>query len=130
MHTSIASQTWLQRMSVPSWLALVAVVWWAALLNPAQSQQRFAAGLLDGIDLPGIVTSADRHSSLQTNDRRRSDSARDGNPPAAAIAASALEFTVDPVVRIVAFTRLPTAQPARSPAQPRAPPANVGAHAD
>ena len=117
-------------MSVPSWLALVAVVWWAALLNPAHSHQRFSAGLLDGIDLPGAVTTADRHPSLQTNDRRRSDSARDGNPPAAAIAATTIESSVDPVVRIVTFTHLPTARPVRSPAQPRAPPADVSAHAD
>ncbi|MDY6946359.1 MAG: hypothetical protein SXG53_11615 [Pseudomonadota bacterium] len=117
-------------MSTPSWLALVAVVWWAALLNPAHSHQRVAAGLLDGIDLPGVVTTADRHSSLQTNDRRRSDPARDGNPPAAAIAATTIEPALDPGVRIVTFTYLPAARPIRSPAQPRAPPANVSAHAD
>jgi hypothetical protein len=117
-------------MSGPSWLALIAVVWWAALLNPAHSQQRFAAGLLDGIDLPGVVTTADRHSSLQTNDRRRSDSARDGNPPAAAVTAKTIESSVDPAVGIVAFTHPPAARPVRSPAQPRAPPANVSAHAD
>ena len=117
-------------MSAPSWLALIAMVWWAALLNPAQSQQRLTTGLLDGIDLPGMVTTADRHPSLQTNDRRRSESARDGNPPATAIATATIEPTVDPAARIVTFSRRPVAQPARSPAQPRAPPANVGAHAD
>jgi hypothetical protein len=116
-------------MSAPSWLALIAVVWWAALLNPAHSHQRFAAGLLHGIDLPDAVTTAE-WPSLQTNDRRRSDSARDGNPPAAAIAAAVIEVSVDPVVRIFTFTRQPAAQPARSPAQPRAPPAGVSALAD
>jgi hypothetical protein len=117
-------------MSVPSWLALIAVVWWAALLNPAQSHQRFTAGLLDGIDLPVAATTADRHPSLQTNDRRRSESARDGNPPAAASAVATLEASIDSVVRIVTFTHPPAAQPVRSPAQPRAPPADVSAHAD
>ena len=129
MHTSLTSRIRLQRMSVPSWLAFIAVIWWAALLNPAQSQQRFTAGLLDDMDLPGAVTTLDRQPSLQTNDRRRSESARDGNPPAAAIAAAMIESSVDQAVRIVTFTRLLTAQPARSPAQPRAPPADVSAHA-
>jgi hypothetical protein len=130
MHTSFTFQTRDLRVSVPSWLALVAVVWWAALLNPAHSQQRFTAGLLDGIDRPGAVITVDRHPSLQTNDRHHSESARDGNPPAAAIEAAKFESAVDPVLRIVTFTLQPVARPARSPAQPRAPPADVSAHAD
>lgn len=129
MRTSVTSQIPLQRMSAPSWLAFIAVIWWAALLNPAQSQQRVTAGSLDGMDLPGVVSAMDRHPSLQTNDRRRSDAAREGNPPAAAIATVTWLFSIDPVLRVVTFTRQLTAQPARSPAQPRAPPADVSAHA-
>lgn len=116
-------------MSAPSWLALVAVVWWAALLNPAQSQ-RLADGLLDGVDLPGAAAFVDRQPSLHVSDRRRSESAREGNPPALAIAASVtIAVFADPVERIDAFISRPASQPARSPAQPRAPPAPVVAHA-
>lgn len=109
-------------MSGPSWLALVAVVWWAALVNPAGSQS-FATGMLDGNDLPAVVASADRHLSLQTSERRRSDGARDGNLPAAIASAFAVEFAVEPVQRVVAHNDRPVTKPARSPAQPRAPPA-------
>lgn len=129
MHTSFTSRIRLQRMNVPSWLAFVAVIWWAALLNPAQAQPRFAAGLLDGIDLPAAVTTVDRHPSLQTNDRRRSESARDGNPPAAAIATGTIEASIGLAIQTVTVTRPLSARPVRSPAQPRAPPAEVSAHA-
>ena len=116
-------------MSAPAWLAFIAIVWWAALFNPAQSQQRFVAGLLDGVDVPSAVITLDRQPSLQTNDRRRSEPVRDGNPPALAISVSQPDYpAVVSVQPIGAFTQSPAAPPARSPAQPRAPP--VSAHAD
>ncbi|HEY0683814.1 MAG TPA: hypothetical protein VGD45_15885 [Steroidobacter sp.] len=116
-------------MNAPAWLAFIAIVWWAALFNPAQSQQRFVSGLLDGVDVPSALISLDRQPSLQTNDRRRAEPTRDGNPPALAIPAARLSnLAAISVQPLVAFTPSPAAQPDRSPAQPRAPP--VSAHAD
>jgi len=111
-------------MSGATWLALVAVVWWAALLNPSQARS-FATGIIDGVNLPAVVVSADRHLSLQTNDRRRSDSARDGSTLAALAPASTIDLSFEPTRWLGATTDRPATRPLRSPAQPRAPPANT-----
>ncbi|MBL8269924.1 hypothetical protein [Steroidobacter sp.] len=101
---------------------LIAIVWWAALLSPTQTQ-RFAEGLFDGVDMPAAVASVDRHLALYTKERRRSDSARDGNPPAAVIAVThSIQFSGERARQIIAFSPRPAAEQARSPAQPRAPP--------
>lgn len=111
-------------MSGPSWLALIAVVWWAALLNPAQARP-FASGIFDGVDLPAAVVSADRHLSLQTSDRRRPDTTRDGSSPAALASASSIDLALAPIQLLATTAHSPVTRPARSPAQPRAPPANT-----
>lgn len=127
MLTLLTSQPRVLRMSVPSWLTLVAIVWWAALLSPAQSQ-RFADGLFDGAAMPGAVASVDRHLALYTKERRRSDSARDGNPPAAVVTVThSIQLSFERARQTVTFSPRPAVEQARSPAQPRAPP--VGNHA-
>lgn len=111
-------------MSGPSWLALVAVVWWAALLNPAQARS-FSAGIFDGVSLPAAVVSSDRHFSLATNERHRADPARGGSSPLALASVFTIALFFEPIQRLVAISLLPAARPARSPAQPRAPPENT-----
>lgn len=111
-------------MSGPAWLALVAVVWWAALLNPSQTRS-FSSGIFDGVEMPAAVVAADRHFSLQTNDRRRTDWARDGSSPAALAAAATISLFLEPVPWLDTSALRPLARTARSPAQPRAPPANT-----
>ncbi|GFE79275.1 hypothetical protein GCM10011487_12750 [Steroidobacter agaridevorans] len=111
-------------MGGPAWLALIAVVWWAALLNPPQARS-FSSGIFDGLELPAAVVSADRHLSLQTNDRRRTDSARDGSSPPALASAATVDLSLEPTQWLGATTHRPTTRPTRSPAQPRAPPANT-----
>ncbi|MBM0103391.1 hypothetical protein JM946_01480 [Steroidobacter sp. S1-65] len=115
-------------MSAPSWLAFIALLCWAALFSPAQSQHRFVAGLLDGVDIPNAIMSLERHAPLLTDDRQRSDVAHNGNPPAQGLAARA---AIDQIVLLIrytaALTSLPAQQPIRSPAQPRAPPVSIHA---
>jgi hypothetical protein len=111
-------------MSGPSWLALVAVVWWAALLNPAQARS-FATGIIDGIDLPAVVVSADRHLSLQTSERRRADPVRFGHSPAALASVFTFALSLEPSQWLTPTSHKPASRPARSPAQPRAPPATA-----
>lgn len=111
-------------MSGPSWLALIAVVWWAALLNPAQARS-FSAGIFDGVALPAAVASADRHSSLATNDRHRADPARGGSSPLAPASVFTIALSLEPIQWLVAVSHSPATRPARSPAQPRAPPENT-----
>jgi hypothetical protein len=111
-------------MSGATWLALVAVLWWAALLNPSQARS-FATGIFGGAEQPAAVVSADRHLSLQTNDRRRSDSARDGSTLAALAPACTIDFSFEPTRWLGATAHRPATRPLRSPAQPRAPPANT-----
>jgi hypothetical protein len=111
-------------MSGPSWLALIAVVWWAALLNPAQARS-FASGIFDGVGLPAAVVSADRHLSLQTSDRRRSDTTRDGSSPATLSSVFQIDLALEPIQWLATRTQSPVTRPVRFPAQPRAPPANT-----
>ncbi|HWK50177.1 MAG TPA: hypothetical protein VNR40_09835 [Steroidobacter sp.] len=111
-------------MSGPTWLALLAVVWWAALLNPAQAGS-FATGIFDANDLPATVASANRHLSLQTNDRRRAETMRDGGAPVALSPTLAIEVSFEPTEWLGLATHRPIARPTHSPAQPRAPPANT-----
>ena len=111
-------------MSGPSWLALIAAVCWAALLNPAQARS-FTAGIFDGVNLPATVVSADRHLSLQTSDRRRSDSARGGNSAVSLASFLTFAWSLEAIQWLVATSLPPVTRPARSPAQPRAPPANT-----
>ncbi|WP_129647385.1 hypothetical protein [Peristeroidobacter agariperforans] len=111
-------------MGGPVWLALVAVVWWAALLNPSQART-FSTGIFDGLELPAATVSADRQLSLQTSDRRRTDSARDGSSSAVLAPAAIVHLSVEPTQWFGATTHRPIARPIRSPAQPRAPPANT-----
>ncbi|WP_116809092.1 hypothetical protein [Steroidobacter cummioxidans] len=111
-------------MSGPTWLALIAVVWWAALLNPAQAGS-FATGIFDATDLPATVASANRHLSLQTNDRRRAETMRDGSVPIALTPKLIAEVSFEPVPWLGITTHRPIARPTHSPAQPRAPPANT-----
>jgi hypothetical protein len=111
-------------MGGPAWLALIAVVWWAALLNPSQARP-FATGIFDGAGLPDSVISTDRQPSLETDDRRRADQARDGSPPAALAAAATIDLSLEPMEWLGATPYRPIARPTRSPAQPRAPPENT-----
>ncbi|WP_129781607.1 hypothetical protein [Peristeroidobacter soli] len=111
-------------MNGPSWLALIAVVWWAALLNPAQARS-FAAGIFDGVGSSAAVVSSDRHLSLQTNDRRRVDPVRFGHSPVALASVFTFALSLEPIQSFAPTTHQPASRPARSPAQPRAPPANT-----
>lgn len=111
-------------MGGPAWLALVAVVWWTALLNPSQARS-FSTGVFDRADRPATVIAADRQLSLQTNDRRRTDPAGDGSSPDALASAFAIALSFERAQGLGATTHRPTARPTRSPAQPRAPPANT-----
>lgn len=108
-------------MNGPSWLALIAVVWWAALLNPTQGRS-FSTGVFDGIKLPAAVVSTDRHSSLATNERQRTDAARGGHSPLALTSAFTIALFLEPIQRLVAISRPPVTRLEHSPAQPRAPP--------
>jgi hypothetical protein len=110
-------------MSGPSWLGLIAVVWWAALLNPAQTRS-FSAGIFDGVALPAAVA-ADRHSSLATSERHRADPARGGGAPLALASIFTIALSLEPIQWLVAISHSPATRPARSPAQPRAPPENT-----
>src|SRR5687767_13886951 len=102
MHSSVTTLSRNLRMGAPSWLALVALLCWAALFNPAQFQQRFVAGLLDGVGIPSAIMSQEPNASLQTNDRQRSDATREGNPPSPAIVATqVIERAVVSIRRIV-----------------------------
>lgn len=111
-------------MNGPSWLALIAVVWWAALLNPAQARP-LATGIFDGIDLSAAVVSADRHLSLQTSDGHRTDSARGGSSPFAFAPVFTFALSIEPIQWLATTSHPPVTRLARSPAQPRAPPANT-----
>jgi hypothetical protein len=111
-------------MSGPSWLTLVAVVWWAALLNPTQARS-FSSGIFGGIDLPAAAVSADRHSSVATNERHRADPARGGGSPLALAPDYTIALLFEPIQWLDAISHPPAPRPARSPAQPRAPPENT-----
>jgi hypothetical protein len=124
MRMPLTSQTRIFSMGGPAWLALIAVVWWAALLNPSQARS-FSAGIFDGVDSTVVVVSPDRHLSIQTSDRRRSDSARGGSSPAALAPVATFDLTLEPIQWLGTITHRPITRPARSPAQPRAPPENT-----
>ena len=111
-------------MNGPSWLALIAVVWWAALLNPTQGRS-FSTGIFDGIKLPAAVVSTDRHFSLATNERHRTDTARGGGPLLALAPVFTIALFLEPIQWLVAISQPPLMRPAHSPAQPRAPPENT-----
>lgn len=111
-------------MSGPSWLTLIAVVWWAALLNPAQAGS-YATGIFDGVDSPAAVVSADRHLSLQTSEQRRADPVRFGHSPAALASVFTFALSLEPIQWLAPTSHQPASRPARSPAQPRAPPATA-----
>jgi len=102
------------------WLALIAAIWWAALLNPAQAQS-FSTGL-HGVDLPAAVVSTDWRLSIESSEGRRQDSARGGSFPAAPGSPISIELSLQPAQWYGSSSHQPAARPSRSPAQPRAPP--------
>jgi hypothetical protein len=110
-------------MSGPTWLALIALVWWAALLNPAQAGS-FATGIFDDSDMPAAVASANRHLSVQTNDRRRAETTRDGSSPITLAPTFTIEVSFQPTLWLGTSNDRPLARSTHSPAQPRAPPAH------
>jgi hypothetical protein len=124
MPISFTSRSRIFSSSGPSWLALVAVVWWAALLNPAQARS-FSAGIFDGVRLPAAIVSTDRHFSLATSERHRADPPQGGSSPIALASVFTIALLVEPIQWLVAISSPPAARPVRSPAQPRAPPENT-----
>nr|WP_298724218.1 hypothetical protein [uncultured Steroidobacter sp.] len=111
-------------MGGPTWLALIVVVWWAALLHPAQARS-FATGIFDDNDLPIAVASENRHLSVPTNDGRHAETTHDGSSPIAPAPTFVTNLRFEPTACVGATTHRPTSRPTHSPAQPRAPPANT-----
>jgi len=106
------------------WLVIVALVCWATLSGPAHAQL-LVERALPGFDSRSSVVDSDRSPSLQTTDRRNDVSA-DGDPPP--LATDSLAPTSTGISGTQPLGLSPdaySAQQPRSPAQPRAPPADA-----
>ena len=125
MHRLATSFLPVLRTGAPRWLVFVALVCWATLSGPAHAQL-LVEGALPGFDSRSSIVTSDRSPSLQTTDRRHAASTDDGNPMQLATDSIA---TISAVLSGIQPTKIsfdtPAAKQPRSPAQPRAPPADT-----
>jgi hypothetical protein len=104
----------------------VALMWWGVLLGPAHAQPVARESALPGFDSKSSIVASERSPSLQTTDRRHAASIDDGNPMQLATGSVATAAAILSGIQLtqIAFVG-PAAQQPRSPAQPRAPPADA-----
>jgi len=110
----------------PQWLVFVALICCAVLSGPAHAQPLAKRCALPGFDSGSSIVAADRSPSLQTSDRRHDAAPSDGNPNQLAIDSIAPAATRLSAIQPTKISfDAPAAQQPRSPAQPRAPPADA-----